>query len=528
VRPPRPRRKVSWWRLALTLGILAGTVALGVAVEHQAVADSGRKTTGGAYWFAPYVDTTLAPLLQFQDPTASPPRSVVLGFVVADPHSACSPSWGGVYSLSAASDALDLDRRIARFRQQGGSATVSFGGQANTELAVSCNDTTRLAAAYRSVVTRYHLASIDLDIEGGALNDSASFARRAAAIRQVQAALAKSGKKLSVWLTLPVAPAGMPISAVQVVRAMLTARVAVAGVNVMTMDFGGSRPPSQSMIAAVEESLTAASRQLAAVYRAAGKNLGSRVWSLIGVTPMVGQNDTASDQFTVESAQKLVAFVRNHGISRISMWSLNRDQPCGPNVVSQTTVMNSCSGIGQQPFAFSRLFAAGAEKPAKIHVVSPSLDRVVADNPATSPYPIWRSSYGYARGYKVVWHGYVFQAKWWSQGVAPDTPVTHEWQTPWQVIGPVMPGEHPPVLRRLPAGTYPAWSGTATYQKGQRVLLDGLPYEAKWFTRGDPPQEQAANVWDSPWLPLFTIPGEPVAPTGTPPPQPASPAANSG
>jgi len=75
------------------------------------------------------------------------------------------------------------------------------------------------------------------------------------------------------------------------------------------------------------------------------------------------------------------------------------------------------------------------------------------------------------------------------------------------------------VLKRLPAGTYPAWSGTATYRKGERVLVDGLAYEAKWFTRGDPPQEQAANVWDSPWLPLFTIPGEPAAPSGAPPPQ---------
>jgi chitinase len=273
------------------------------------------------------------------------------------------------------------------------------------------------------------------------------------------------------------------------------------------------------MIAAVEQSLTSTATQLTAVYRAAGKTLGARVWSLIGVTPMIGQNDTAPDQFAVDAAEQLATFVRNKGIARISMWSLNRDQPCGPNVVSQTTVMNSCSGISQQPFAFSRIFAAGAGKAARRHVVSPSLGRVVVDNPATSPYPIWRSTYGYARGYKVVRHGYVFQAKWWSQGVAPDTPVTHAWQTPWQVIGPVMKGEHPPVIKRLPAGTYPEWSGNRTYRKGDRVLLDGLPYEAKWFTRADPPQEQAANVWDSPWLPLFAIPGEPVTPLGTPPPQ---------
>ena len=82
------------------------------------------------------------------------------------------------YSLPAAADGLDLDRRIARLRQQGGSVTVSFGGQANTELAVACGDTARLSAAYRSVVARYRLTSVDFDVEAGALNDPASISRR--------------------------------------------------------------------------------------------------------------------------------------------------------------------------------------------------------------------------------------------------------------------------------------------------------------------------------------------------------------
>jgi chitinase len=100
------------------------------------------------------------------------------------------------------------------------------------------------------------------------------------------------------------------------------------------------------------------------------------------------------------------------------MGSLNRDQPCGPNVVSQTTVFNSCSGISHQPFAFSRLFAGRAEKPQRL-MSSRNCSTVSSPTTLRRARPIWRSSYGYARDDKVVWHGYVFQVKWWSQGVAP-------------------------------------------------------------------------------------------------------------
>jgi chitinase len=336
----------------------------------------------------------------------------------------------------------------------------------------------------------------------------------------------KSHRKLTVWLTLPVAPTGLSSAAVQSLRALLSAGVDLAGVNVMAMDFGSARPVSESMIGAVEEALAASSRQVAAAYRRAGKDVGSQAWGKLGVTPMIGQNDVADEQFTLDAARQLVAFARSRGISRISMWSLNRDEPCGPNVVAEQTVMNSCSGVDQKPLAFARIFGGPAGR--TLAVSGGSLDKVVLDDPAKSPYPIWQPTIGYQRGYKVVWHGYVFQSKWWSQDVAPDTPVAHEWATPWQVIGPVLPGEHPPALERLPVGTYPAWSGTVTYQHGERVLVDGLPYEAKWYTRGDPPDFQSGNVWDSPWQPLFTIPGEPASPSGAPPPQSAATTSGSG
>jgi chitinase len=54
----------------------------------------------------------------------------------------------------------------------------------------------------------------------------------------------------------------------------------------------------------------------------------------------------------------------------------------------------------------------------------------------------------------------------------------------------------------LPAGTYPEWSGSTVYDGGQRVLFNGLPYQAKWWTQGDSPAAASSNPTGSPWTPL--------------------------
>lgn len=78
----------------------------------------------------------------------------------------------------------------------------------------------------------------------------------------------------------------------------------------------------------------------------------------------------------------------------------------------------------------------------------------------------------------------------------------NSWETPWQLIGPVMPGEPPVPQAVLPAGTYPDWTGTVAYQKRDRVLFGGVPFEAKWWTQGDSPEASAADADSSPWVAL--------------------------
>ena len=63
---------------------------------------------------------------------------------------------------------------------------MSFGGQANTSLDVACSTAAELTAAYQSVISAYQLTTIDLDIEGAALDNFAAGQRRAAAIAALE------------------------------------------------------------------------------------------------------------------------------------------------------------------------------------------------------------------------------------------------------------------------------------------------------------------------------------------------------
>ena len=78
----------------------------------------------------------------------------------------------------------------------GGDAMISFGGLTNSELALACTDQGALTDAYRAVIDRYDASVIDLDLEGGALTDTASIDRRAAAIATIQQEKRAKGETL--------------------------------------------------------------------------------------------------------------------------------------------------------------------------------------------------------------------------------------------------------------------------------------------------------------------------------------------
>ena len=354
-----------------------------------------------------------------------------------------------------------------------------------------------------------HQKERDLDLEGAGLTDAAAASRRAAAIAQLQSQRRAAGKQFAVWVTLPVTPQGLDENGTDAVSQLLAHHVDLAGVNILTMDYGSSLVKGTTMLSAAESALTQTERQLGVLYQQAGVHLNDpTLWSKMGATPMIGQNDTPDEVFTLADATAFNQFALSHKVGRVSMWSANRAIACGTNYVFTQIVSDACSGLQEGTYDFANrlgaVFDGSIFLSAGLVTTADTVSKLAQqpDNPATSPYQIWSPTGAYLKGTKVVWHHNVYQAKWWTQGDVPDNPVLQQWQTPWTLIGPVLPGEKPIPQPTLPAGTYPNWSGTAIYNTGNRVLFNGVPYQAKWWNTGQSPAAAASNPDSSPWVPL--------------------------
>jgi chitinase len=164
-------------------------------------------------------------------------------------------------------------------------------------------------------------------VEGAWLADSASVSRRNEAIVTLQSEY----PSLEIWYTLPVLPSGLTLDGVAVIEDALSRGVDLAGVNVMTMDYGDSAAPDPDgqMGRYAIDAVTALHGQLGSAYVAAGESLSdSQLWSKVGATPMIGLNDVVTETFYLSDADELASFASERGMGMLSMWSVNRDHSC--------------------------------------------------------------------------------------------------------------------------------------------------------------------------------------------------------
>ena len=431
------------------------------------------------------------------------PRVFGAGLVIAHKDEPCAPAWGAEFDIQSAASEFDLDRRIARLRQTGRDVLISFGGAINDELATLCTNIRSLTDAYASVVEHYEVTTIDLDIEGKALLDTEANARRAAAIAAVQDDVQSNGSDLAVWLTLPSSPSGLTSDGIAVVDAMLEAGVDLAGVNLMTMNFGLEHS-GQSMIEATEAALEAGITQVLTSWKNAGLAITrGTARQLIGAAPMIGRNDIVTDVFTLDDAKALEELVQHEGYGRVSCWSLNRDLPCSANNAPIASTSNHCSHEEQEALSYAKAFLplVGRDGDATGYAFESKLVSLLEDDAERSPYPLWRAGTAFESNEKVVWHGYVYQAKWWTSDDNPEAPYENEWDSPWRLVGPVLPEDlRDPII--VPAGVVPAWDGEVVYEQGDEVWLDGSVYGAKWWTQRFQPNRVVNNDAETPWKEL--------------------------
>ena len=306
------------------------------------------------HYYAPYVDATLWPLYDFVTTAKSSGlKFFTLAFITAD--TANQAAWGGytAYEVSNSDYDAQMKTNIASLRALGGDVMVSFGGAAGQELAQTITSASALTAAYQSVVTAYGLTHIDFDIEGAAVADKASIDRRSQAIAAVQQAAAATGHPLNVSFTLPVLPTGLTADGLYVIQSALKYGVNIGGVNVMTMDYGDSAAPNPAghMGDYAIDAANSLFGQLKTAYN--GTLSDAQIWAKVGITPMIGMNDLTDEVFTQADAQKILTFAQQHGIGRISIWSLNRDYQNSSGALNH--VDNFSSSLVQSPLEFSLL-----------------------------------------------------------------------------------------------------------------------------------------------------------------------------
>jgi chitinase len=318
----------------------------------------------GRHFFAPFVDMSLSELF-FPEPQliAKGVKNFNLAFVTAPRGSGTDAVWGGNASNTVGGP-FDTSRVlpvIKRVRQHGGDVMIVFGGagagDGGFDLAERITDVNTLAQAYLHVINTYGVTDVNFDIEGAVLRDPASIERRSKALAIVQRKLAASGKTLDVWFTLPCnAEIGLETDGVGVIKSAESAGVNVGGVNILTMDFGTSFAAGQpgQMGALVTSAANHVFSQLQGLFPSFS---AARIHEMMGITPMIGQNDTENEVFYAEDAKILDQYARQNGIGMVAYWSVNRDQPKpGANPVDPVANPN-WSGIASTDLEFAGLLA---------------------------------------------------------------------------------------------------------------------------------------------------------------------------
>ena len=315
-----------FWR-----SVIASTIALSFHSSTTVSAQTVPSQT--SRMFAPYVDMSKLANGLPQIQAASGLKTLTLAFIVSG--SPCVPAWGGTVPISADTTIAD---GIAKLRAAGGDVLIAFGGYDGIDLGQSCAGPASLQAAYQAVIDKYKLTILDFDVEHTAIEDPVSIDRR----NQTLKALAAVNPGLQINYTLPATPAGLTDLSLNVIKSAVKYGTPVSIVNLMAMDYGAPVPTG-----AMGPDAVAAASAAACQLKSLGLN------ARIGITPMIGVNDSAGETFALDDAQVVLnyALANDNVVGLLAFWSVGRDNGSCSGAVSPT-----CSGIPQKDWDFTRIF----------------------------------------------------------------------------------------------------------------------------------------------------------------------------
>jgi hypothetical protein len=281
-------------------------------------------------------------------------RYFTLAFLQTPRRGSCTLAWNGDRSQPVRPGGA-FSKQIAALRALGGDVIISFGGfsadHGGTEIADSCHSVARITQAYQKVITSYGVTRLDMDVEDRSLDNSASMARRSAAIARLEAWARRTHRRVQVDLTVGAVQSGFPASSRRVIASAIAHRAAITVVNGMTFDYFAGKKRIHMGDAAVS-GLRGMHRQLGKLYP--GRS-SARLWSMLGVTLLPGIDDNPlKNEITYRAdVRKVAAFARAHRLPLVTIWAIQRDNGGCPGTVDSDT----CSGLRQTPFEFSALLA---------------------------------------------------------------------------------------------------------------------------------------------------------------------------
>ena len=207
---------------------------------------------------------------------------------------------------------------------------IAWGG-ANGSVLSSCGSASQAQAMYQQAFNAYpNITGMDFDVEGG-VNTTVL----AAALKGLKTA----NPSKSISLTLPVLPIGLVTAGLNIVNACHSAGLRPDTINIMAMDYGSYYDNGGNMLLSAQQAAQATRNQTG---------------DMIGITPMIGQNDTQGEIFTIANASALVTWAKAQSyINRVAFWSLSRDNGGCPG---QTWASPTCSGVSQSNWQFSSIF----------------------------------------------------------------------------------------------------------------------------------------------------------------------------
>lgn len=280
-------------------------------------------------------------------------KTITAAFITSD-GGACQGTWGGYSDADDSATSGKLASQLKAFGDmQDHHLYISFGGESGTYVSQACQSPQALATEYERIYKAYlkhGVLGLDFDIEGSGQSDIASLQRQGQALHIFQ----QQYPAAEIWLTLPVMPTGLTQQGLDVIKYISGQGqgyegAKITGVNVMAMDYGQeNQEMGQDAISAAQSLAT----QLHAIYP---DKDAAMINAMIGVTPMIGKNDNGNKPFTLADAKMLGQYAKQHGIARIAMWSLDRDDYNSKD----TGTSPYSSSVPESDYGFSTNFLAG-------------------------------------------------------------------------------------------------------------------------------------------------------------------------